>query len=225
MFFKGMMVSLMLTAAPLAMAQAMLEVRTDLDCTLNLNGLPQGQLLPAAPFSIQVGAGLQRIECSSAAGTVRREVNIVSSGLTTVALRPSLLTRYVANADGTLTDDLTKMQWTIRDNGADISWIDADRYCRELDLAGTGWRLPSVTELEQIHDPSGTLTTPCADTSCEISPQFQLSGSSVWSSDLSANDNTLAWYLALHQAGRGSASLSAGSDGRALCMRPLPPPR
>lgn len=221
MYFKSLCGFLMLAWAPLALSQAILDIRTDTDCTLNVNGLSQGQLAPAAPVSMQVGAGLQRIECTTAAGTVRRELNIVSSGVTVVALQPSLLTRYVASADGRLSDTQTAMEWTARDNGADISWAQADRHCRELNLAGTGWRLPSVSELEHIHDPSGSLTTPCVDTYCEVSPQFTLSGTWVWSSDLSADDKTLAWYLALHQAGRGSASLSAGSDGRVLCVRPL----
>jgi hypothetical protein len=205
-----------------AFAQAMLDVRTDTTCSLLVNGSPQGQVAPAVPVSVQVGAGLQRIECTAPVGVVRREINIVTSGVTVVDLRPSLLTRYVINGDGSLRDTVTDLQWTERDNGADISWVDADRYCRELELAGRGWRLPTVAELEQIYDLSGTLNTPCEDLSCNVAPQFQLSGTWFWSSDLSKEDPTLSWYLAFHQAGRGSASLSAGSDGRALCTRPAP---
>ncbi len=203
--------------------QAMLDIRTDTECSLLVNGSPYGQLAPAVPISVQVGAGVQWVECTAPAGLVRREVNIVTSGVTLVDLRPSLLTRYVLNSDGTISDTLTGLQWTERDNGTDISWVEADRYCRELALADGGWRLPTVAELEQIYDQSGTLTSPCEDLGCNVSPHLRLSGTWYWSSDLSEEDTALSWYLAFHEAGRGSASLSSGNDGRVLCSRTTTP--
>lgn len=203
-------------------AQATLEVRTDQSCNLVVNGSPQGQLSPGVPMSLQVGAGAQWIECSTAAGKVRRELNVAAGAAVVASLRASLIGRFEAQADGTVIDRSTGLQWTQADNGGDISWTQSEQYCRELSTADGGWRLPTVAELEQIYDSSGTLSTPCEDLRCGVDAVFRLSGTWFWSSDLSEEDQTLAWYLAFHEAGRGSASLSAEATGRVLCIRQQP---
>ena len=51
------------------------------------------------------------------------------------------------------TDPATNLMWTAKDNGKDISWKNAIKYCRKLSLAGyTGWRMPNMDELEGIYD-------------------------------------------------------------------------
>lgn len=216
---------LLLGSSSWALAQATLEVRTDQPCNLVVNGSPQGQLSAGVPITLQTGAGAQWIECSTAAGKARRELTVAADSHSVVVLRASLIGRFRDQGNGIIADQKTGFQWTASDNAGDIGWAAADRYCRELDLAGPGWRLPTVAELEQIYDGSGTLTVPCQDLRCEVDPAFRLTGSWYWSSDLSDEDASLAWYLAFHQAGRGSASLSAEQTGRALCVRPPPPPR
>ena len=43
--------------------------------------------------------------------------------------------------------------WASKDNGKDVSWNGAIKYCRNLKLAGfTGWRMPDVYELQMIYD-------------------------------------------------------------------------
>jgi len=52
-------------------------------------------------------------------------------------------------------DPATGLMWAARDNRKDVSWKGAEKYCRNLRLAGySNWRLPSADELERIYDGS-----------------------------------------------------------------------
>jgi len=56
-------------------------------------------------------------------------------------------------APGVWTDPSTGLMWTAKDNGRDVSWKGAVKYCRNLRLAGySDWRLASLGELEGIYD-------------------------------------------------------------------------
>jgi hypothetical protein len=50
-------------------------------------------------------------------------------------------------------DPATNLMWATKDNGKDISWKAAIKYCRDLNLAGyTGWRMPNMDELQALYD-------------------------------------------------------------------------
>jgi len=50
-------------------------------------------------------------------------------------------------------DHSTGLMWAGRDNGKDVSWRGAVKYCRNLRLAGhSDWRLATLSELEGIYD-------------------------------------------------------------------------
>jgi hypothetical protein len=56
-------------------------------------------------------------------------------------------------ARGYWTDPATGLMWAGKDNGKDVSWMKAMKYCRDLRLAGySDWRLASLAELEGIYD-------------------------------------------------------------------------
>ena len=41
--------------------------------------------------------------------------------------------------------------WTAADNGSGLSWIQAQRYCKNLTLAGSkDWILPSIDDLQGL---------------------------------------------------------------------------
>jgi hypothetical protein len=73
---------------------------------------------------------------------------------------PNDANRFTVNADDTVTDHCTGLQWQrfaadVDGNGsADaFGWCDALSYCFDLTLAGHGdWRLPNVRELESLID-------------------------------------------------------------------------
>ena len=56
-------------------------------------------------------------------------------------------------ARGVWTDPSTGLMWAAKDNGRDVSWKGAVKYCRDLRLAGySDWRLATLSELEGIYD-------------------------------------------------------------------------
>ena len=74
---------------------------------------------------------------------------------------------YVVSADGlTVTDTSTGLVWQRDGSGSRPScainplctWAEAQAYCAGLTLDGSGWRLPSLTELQSIVDT--TVTSP-----------------------------------------------------------------
>jgi hypothetical protein len=51
------------------------------------------------------------------------------------------------------TDPSTGLTWAARDNGKDVSWKGAVKYCRNLRIGGfSDWRLATLAELEGIYD-------------------------------------------------------------------------
>ena len=50
-------------------------------------------------------------------------------------------------------DPSTGLMWAGKDNGKDVSWKNAVKYCRDLRLAGfSDWKLAALDELEAIYD-------------------------------------------------------------------------
>jgi hypothetical protein len=56
----------------------------------------------------------------------------------------------------TVRDNDTGLTWQRTADPAGRAWIDADSYCQNLTLAGGGWRLPNIFELQTIVDESVT---------------------------------------------------------------------
>ena len=52
-------------------------------------------------------------------------------------------------------DPATKLMWAAKDNGGNVSWKGAIKYCRNLNLGGyAGWRMPNLDELQGLYDKS-----------------------------------------------------------------------
>lgn len=63
--------------------------------------------------------------------------------------------QYTASG-GTVLDNKTKLVWQQAASSDVYTWADAEQYCTNnlASLPGTGWRLPSVSELQSIVDDS-----------------------------------------------------------------------
>jgi hypothetical protein len=108
-------------------------------------------------------------------------------------------------------DPETRLMWTIRDNGKDIDWRDANQYAGQLRLAGhSDWRLPTIDELEKLYDPENS-------SAYKIRKPFRLTSYWVWSSTKEGSGS--AWHFHFSY-GKRSANPMGGSNGpRALCVR------
>ena len=61
----------------------------------------------------------------------------------------SAAARFVDNGDGTVTDTIRKIMWQKGDNGKEVTFEEAQKYCQNLRLGShADWRLPKPDELE-----------------------------------------------------------------------------
>lgn len=125
--------------------------------------------------------------------------------------------RWELKEKGVIVDTFTDLQWTQRDNLYDINWPDAKAYCEALPLAGGGWRLPTMQELNQVYTAGRDGTTPCGDYTCKVSPKFYLTSVWFWSNELYRSWG--ASYFVLVNGGQDKFPLSQSTDQRALCVR------
>ncbi|MGA3085092.1 MAG: DUF1566 domain-containing protein [Thermodesulfobacteriota bacterium] len=57
--------------------------------------------------------------------------------------------RFIDNGDGTVTDMRRKIMWQQGDNGKEVTFQEAQQYCKTLRLGGyADWRLPGPDEQE-----------------------------------------------------------------------------
>ena len=62
---------------------------------------------------------------------------------------------------GYWTDPSTRLMWAGKDNGKDVNWLTATKYCHDLRLAGySDWRLATIDELEGIYDSTANAPGP-----------------------------------------------------------------
>jgi hypothetical protein len=114
---------------------------------------------------------------------------------------------------GTWKDNVTGLLWSVKDNGSDTNWIQANNYCKNLTLGGfKDWRLPTLKELETIYDKRQSKMYKAKD-------PFELTGESMWAE---ATDSGNAWNFNFFNSGTSMLPTtgSCGGTGRALCVRP-----
>lgn len=84
-------------------------------------------------------------------------------------------------------DPKTGLMWASKDNGSDIDWQNAKRYCENYRVGGfTDWRMPTMDELSSLYDESskGYEQRCCYRCgSIKTFTQIQLSCIWVWSSE------------------------------------------
>ena len=134
-------------------------------------------------------------------------------------------------ARGVWTDPSTGLMWAAKDNGRDVSWKGAVKYCRDLRLAGhSNWRLPTRAELGAIYDrnanaPGSTGSGKDSSFTYHVKGNLFLTGDE-WSSgrinDDRGHPSAYAWYFDFNE-GRSDEQPSGfpypHSLMRALCVR------
>jgi hypothetical protein len=119
----------------------------------------------------------------------------------------------VCQGAGYWIDPETHLMWTAADNGSGLSWLQAQRYCRDLRLGGFhNWTLPSIDNLQALVSRAESKST------YRIRAPITLTGWQ-WSATAGVREGE-GWALDFGDGGR--ASVAAGDSGlnRALCVRP-----
>ena len=120
---------------------------------------------------------------------------------------------------GILKNARTELEWSQRDNGADIDWNTANTYCN---AKGHQWSLPDLQELAGIFDAKVAAPSPCATIgavtyACKTSPLFRLTSTTFWSSI--SDGPAQAWQMNLVSGSRDRVPAGFAHDARALCVR------
>jgi hypothetical protein len=130
-------------------------------------------------------------------------------------------------------DPSTGLMWAGKDNGKDVNWKKAMKYCRDLRLAGySDWRLAAIDELEGIYDKTANAPGLAGKHGDDPFPwhvkgNLFLTGRQ-WSSSQIPDDRGRnsggVWFIDLSNGykGKGDSTWSGrGEDNfrRALCVR------
>jgi hypothetical protein len=118
---------------------------------------------------------------------------------------------YVSAIQSVWADPSVKgLMWMNKDNGRDISWINAESFCRASRLSSySDWRLPTINELNAIYDGQPNLHN--TGGIYHVKNGIYLSAPFIWSSEEVKSLNFLYGVT----ASSGGSSYNA----RALCVR------
>jgi len=103
--------------------------------------------------------------------------------------------RFVALDDGTVLDTKKNLMWAAYDNGKNINWKDAYRYCanyRGGDYAD--WRMPTQDELAQLYD--GTVN---GKNSYHLTILIELSSCCTWTSETRGSEGAYFTFSTGHR--------------------------
>jgi hypothetical protein len=119
--------------------------------------------------------------------TLKTFTVILSLSLLLWALPSLAQDRFTDNGDGTVTDNQTGLMWAKTDTQGDVTWKDAERYCKvgppQIIGKYDDWRMPTIEELETIYHKEGEgYETDCGQV-VKVFPAIQLSCGWVWSSE------------------------------------------
>lgn len=121
---------------------------------------------------------------------------------------------YTADTD-TVLDSGTRLYWQRNSDGTARSWDAATAYCQSLPLSGTGWRVPSVKELQSIYDETAAGGSSHLDRTA-----FPAAATSAhWSSSEDAQDATHAWTVAFSSSSDFVSSVAKSGTALVRCVR------
>ncbi len=131
-------------------------------------------------------------------------------------------------ARGYWVDPSTGLMWTAKDNGQNITWRQAVKYCRKLRVAGhSDWRLPTIDELQGVYDGSGFNVPPLHKGDVPVlagkaKGDLLLTGTFEWSSSrvfIDRRRTGYAWQFEFPNGRRWHEQLGYNVGKRALCVR------
>ncbi len=120
--------------------------------------------------------------------------------------------RFIIDKGDTVVDTRTGLMWAHKDNGKDINWHDAKKFCTSYQGGGhTDWRMPTINELSTIYDEKKENRY-----GYHVSPLINISACCLWTSKLRDSDAT---RLDFDRGNQHWAKQSVLGFGRALPVR------
>jgi len=159
--------------------------------------------------------------------TVLVRILLLISAITVIAQSPRDdrgLMQYTQTTSGYWVDPSTGLMWAAKDNGKDVNWKNAIKYCHSLRLAGySDWRLANMWELQPIFDnrinaPGRAGNRPAT---WHIKGDLFLTGNQ-WAYDWSRHASGYHYYFDFNEGKSDSQPSGAPypySFMRALCVR------
>jgi Protein of unknown function (DUF1566) len=102
---------------------------------------------------------------------------------------PGQLPRYDASVSGTVKDLSTGLVWQREASALQLTWAEAKLACEGLPLAGGGWRVPNMAELQSIIDESK------ADPAIDAVAFPSTPSEGFWAATPLAGSTTAAWFV------------------------------
>jgi len=127
-------------------------------------------------------------------------------------------------AEGAVRDTTTSLEWSQKDNGADVDFNGAKKFCEDLALAGhDDWRLPTLDELKGLYDEKveapPTYQYRGKPYPLRMDPSFELTAPGIWSSSLRYENRPVAWSFFFSSGRELVTPPNASNYQRALCVR------
>jgi hypothetical protein len=128
-------------------------------------------------------------------------------------------------------DPATGLMWARKDNGRDVNWHKATKYCHDLRVTGySNWRLPTISELQGIYDRGAEARGRDGQgaSTWNVKGSLFLTGlqwSSTQREDSLGRPDGFAWYFDFANGRRNDEDASrfsgrlADYGKRALCVR------
>ena len=114
--------------------------------------------------------------------------------------------RFTKAPNGVITDRATGLDWYV---GQENTWHQAKAWVEGLTVAGGGWRLPTVAELQAIYQKGASANN--------MDPLFQTTVAWAWSGEL--RNAWSVWGLAFYNNLVGWHSMNYGNGRLALAVR------
>ena len=139
-------------------------------------------------------------------------ITVVGLPTTVDAAAPAghyVVTAGSGTGNGTVYDTKSKLTWQQTVSSTTYYWADAKTYCAGVGTShgGTGWRLPTIKELQSIVDYSQTANPLIDPIAFPSTPR-----SGFWSSSQSASSSSYAWSVHFGNGGSGNYDVSKVSN-------------
>jgi len=124
---------------------------------------------------------------------------------------------FIAYVSGVVKDTRTGLMWAAKDNGKDVTWHDAKRYCENYRGGGySDWRMPTIDELEGLYDRSRSYQSKQRSYNVHLTELIQLTNCCPWASETRGSNAALFGF---DFGGPYWYAQSGSFDGRALPVR------